>query len=127
MHAIAKLTTIALFAAASHAALAADLTHDEALAAWSGSSYTYAVGKASGTAYVRPDGLVIATSALSKELGHGAWNIKDDGSLCITWKDQPKWGGGCAPLTPLGDNKFKNGGVTLELFPGTDKFALKDQ
>ena len=123
---IAKLTAIAVFTLGNQCVMAADLTHDEALTAWSGSSYTYTVGKASGTAYVRSDGNVIATSALSKELGHGAWTVKEDGNLCIAWKDQPKWGGGCATLTPLGANKYLNGAVSLELFPAVDKFLLKD-
>ncbi|NVO06391.1 MAG: hypothetical protein HXX19_10880 [Rhodoferax sp.] len=108
-----------------HSGMAADLTKDEALKVWSGSSYTYAVGKASGTAYVAVDGGVVATSALSKELGHGAWSIRDDGSLCVTWKDQPRWHDGCAPLIPLGGNSYKNGAVTMELFADMDKFSLK--
>lgn len=77
--------------------MAADLTKEEALKVWSGSSYTYVVGKATGTAYVAAEGGVVATSGFSKELGHGSWSVTDDGSLCVTWKDQPRWGGGCAP------------------------------
>jgi hypothetical protein len=123
---IASLAAITFLAMGGEVAIAGDLSHDEALAAWSGSSYTYSVGKASGTAYVRSDGNVIATSGFSKDLGHGTWTIKDDGNLCITWKDQPRWGGGCAFLTPLGGNKYQNGGVSLELFPAVDKFSLKD-
>jgi hypothetical protein len=125
MRPIARTSTLLALIALAQSAMATDLTKEETLKVWSGSSYTYAVGKASGTAYVAADGGVVATSDLSKELGHGAWSITDDGGLCITWKDQPRWGGGCAPMTPLGGNSYRNGAVTMELFADTDKFFLK--